>query len=166
MSAWILSEGTASFLGALALHILAWRWKKPPREMTWLLVIFILLPAAAWLAGIILGGVEPERAALAFIWHTALSLAYIMTYPPIQAGCPSLKIVLAVHRSGDEGLSREGISALFSEESMFDERFNNLVEDGLVSWQYDAWGITGAGRIIARFFLFYRRLLKLPLGEG
>ncbi len=166
MSPWPLIEGTASFLIALALHILIWRRAKPPREMTWLVVIFILLPAAVGSAFVLFGKLELGRSALAFIWHAALSSAYIMTYPPIQAGCPSLKIVLAISRAGAAGLSREEIVSLFSEKSMFSDRFNDLVEEGLISWQYDTWGISGVGRVIARFFIFYRKILKLPLGEG
>ncbi len=157
--------GTASFLAALAVHILTWRRSKPPREMAWLVGIFLALPALAYLGVLIFTG-GTWRLILAFIWHSALSSAYIMTYPPIQAGCPSLKIILEVHRHRAAGLSREEINGLFPPESMFSDRFDDLVEEGLISWQYDAWGISGTGRLLARFFLAYRRILNLPLGEG
>ncbi len=162
----IMIWGIAGFLAALAIHILVWRWNKPPREMTWLVIIFLILPAAAYTAAHFLAGCGPQRICLAFIWHAALASAYIMTYPPIQAGCPSLKIVLAVRHAGKVGMSRDEVFSLFSEEGMFSDRFNDLIEEGLISWKYDTWGISGVGRLIARFFIFYRKLLKLPLGEG
>lgn len=157
--------GTAGFLAALAVHILIWRRAKPPREMAWLVGIFLVLPALAYLGVLIFNG-GIWGLLLAFIWHSALSSAYIMTYPPIQAGCPSLKIILEIDRHRPEGLTREEINGLFPPESMFSDRFDDLVEEGLISWQYDAWGISGTGRLLARFFLAYRRILKLPLGEG
>ena len=164
-----IAWGTAGFLAALLLHVLIWRRRKPPREMMWLVIIFILLPGLAYLSIWLGGGPAPARGGaslLSFIWLTALSSAYIMTYPPIQAGCPSLKIVLEIHRSRPEGLTLEEINGLFPRQAMFSDRFDDLVEDGLVSWEYDTWGITGTGRLLARFFLAYRRILKLPLGEG
>ncbi len=163
----ILIRGTITFLAALIVHIVFWRAKRPPREMAWLVFLFLALPLALYsFLFLVCRDAAATSWVLAFIWHTALSAAYIMTYPPIQAGCPSLKIVLAVNRAGRKGLSLEEITDLFSEEAMFGDRFNDLIEDGLISWKYDTWGISGTGQLIARFFIFYRKLLKLPLGEG
>jgi hypothetical protein len=169
--------GTISFLIALMVHILIWRFKKPPREMMWLVVIFILLPGIIYF-GIVLSSLfsssrqscfaHPDiiNRILTFIWHSALSSAYIMTYPPIQAGCPSLKIMLAIYSSRTAGMTIKDIERIFPEDTLFSDRFDDLIEDGLISWKYDAWGITGTGRLLARIFLTYRRLLKLPIGEG
>jgi len=164
-----IAWGTAGFLAAFLLHVLVWRRAKPPREMMWLVIIFILLPGAVYLLIWLVGDPAFTRGGfslLSFIWLAALSSAYIMTYPPIQAGCPSLKIVLKIHQNRPGGLSLKEINDLFPRQAMFSDRFDDLVEDGLVSWEYDTWGITGTGRLVARFFLAYRRLLKLPLGEG
>lgn len=162
----VIALGTASFLVAFFLHAALWRRGRPAREMTRLFVIFAVLPLPFYLAA---GAAEPGRALpllFAFLWHLALSAAYIMTYPPIQAGCPSLKIVLLVKNAGAKGLSAEEIRSLFSRDALFDERFRDLVKDGLVAFKYDAWGITLGGRVLSRVFLLYRRLLGLPLGEG
>lgn len=162
----VIAFGTGTFLAAFAVHAALWRRGRPPREMTRLFAIFTALPLPFYLAG---GAAAPGRALpllFAFLWHLALSAAYIMTYPPIQAGCPSLKIVLLVKGSGEKGLSAEEIRSLFSRDALFDERFRDLVKDGLVAFKYDAWGITLGGRVLSRIFLLYRRLLGLPLGEG
>ena len=108
-----MASGTAGFLAALAIHIIVWRWRKPPREMMWLVVIFILLPGVVY-AGILLAAGRADSSPAGFgptawnllfsyIWLCALSSAYIMTYPPIQAGCPSLRIVLEIHRRRETG---------------------------------------------------------------
>lgn len=168
--------GTLTFISALIVHIIVWRIIQPNRQMMWLVIIFIIIPDCIYtvsFAGLYLtGGSSPAIFDSLFnficliIWHTSLSSAYIMTYPPIQAGCPSLKIMLAVSGSMPDGLTIEEIDGIFSEETLFSDRFDDLIEDGLISWEYDTWGITGTGRLLARFFLAYRRILKLPVGEG
>jgi hypothetical protein len=168
----VIAIGTASFLGAFIVHAALWRGGRPRREMTKLFTLFILLPLPLYAAGVLMQVLDPENPGSAlpvlfsYIWHLALAGAYIMTYPPIQAGCPSLKIVLMVKNAGPQGLSAGEIRGLFSRDALFEERFQDLVKDGLVAFKYDAWGITLGGRVLSRIFLAYRRLLNLPLGEG
>jgi len=64
------------------------------------------------------------------------------------------------------GLTFEEIHQRFAANSLFAERFEDLVKDGLITLKYDAWGITFTGRLLSRFFITYRQVLKLPLGEG
>jgi hypothetical protein len=168
----VIAIGTATFLGAFLVHAAVWRRGRPPREMTRLFAIFLALPFSLYLAAALavyvgdLTGASLYPFLFAFLWHLALSSAYIMTYPPIQAGCPSLKIVLLVKNAGPAGLSADEIRSLFSRDALFEERFYDLVKDGLVAFKYDAWGITLGGRVLSRLFIAYRCLLKLPLGEG
>ena len=144
--------------------------------MRGLILIFLLLPLLIY---IVLFLIFPSKIKsniypftsyfnllFTLIWHTALSCAYIMTYPPIQAGCPSLKIILEVSANRPKGLTSQEIYQRFSEDSLFADRFEDLAKDGLISFKYDAWGITLTGQVLARFFITYRRILKLPLGEG
>lgn len=140
--------------------------------MLHLVLLLIILPLAIFFFIFLLKAnfryseYELERLIYRSLLLASFSLLYIMTYPPIQAGCPSLKIVLAIKAVGEKGLSFEEILALFPPESLFADRFDDLVGEGLISWQYDSWGISATGRWIARFFRFFRRLLDLPLGEG
>ena len=172
----ILLGGAVSFTVALLIHILVWRVRRPAREIAGLSLIFIVLPLLAWGLLFLVSSLNPSLLPPFFhsffnflfviIWHTALAGAYIMTYPPIQAGCPSLKIMLVVSSAGEKGLTAEDIYHHFSEDTLFTDRFEDLIKDGLISFKYDAWGITLTGRVLARFFITYRRVLKLPLGEG
>jgi len=157
----VLLAGSGCFLAALVLHIVIWRTRRPSREMFWLVVIFLIVPVVPMLLLFRSG----SGVIAAIIFHWALSLAYIMTYPPIQAGCPSLKIILAVDKAGEPGLSLKEIEEIFSQDTLFFDRFDDLISDGLIAWKYDTWGISATGRWLTRFFSAYRRLLKLPLGE-
>ena len=144
--------------------------------MRGLVLLFILLPILIYLAIFFLipsktgHNIYPLTShfnlLFTLIWHIALSSAYIMTYPSIQTGCPSLQIVNAVHASMPGGLTFEEIHQRFAANSLFAERFEDLVKDGLITLKYDAWGITFTGRLLSRFFITYRQVLKLPLGEG
>jgi hypothetical protein len=144
--------------------------------MNWLLIIFFFLPGLFYLsAGLAssLTGSPPNgplpslfKLILGFIWHGALSSAYMMTYPAIQAGCPSLKIIRAISSSMPRGMTGQEIIRIFPEESLFSDRFNDLIDDGLISRAGINWKITNRGRFLARFFLIYRRILNLPPGGG
>ena len=172
----VLLWGTISFTAALVVHIIIWRIFQPNRQMMWLVVIFIILPGLLYIALFIIFylGALPHRCFLAspfnlfftLIWHCALSSAYIMTYSPIQAGCPSLKIMLSIAATMPEGMTFKDIEQIFSEDTLFSDRIEDLEEDGLITLKYNAWGMTFTGRLLSEFFLAYRKLLKLPLGEG
>ena len=171
-----LLVGTLGFIITLILHIFIWRLYRPTRQILLLAIIFILLPLMGYLSIFIIIIIYGANSLLqvttslellfAFIWHFALSLAYIMTYPPIQTGCPTLIIVLAVYRSMKEGLSAGDIRNLFSEHILFIERMRELEEDGLVQSKDSIWRLTFAGKTVRAVFGKYRRILKLPIGEG
>lgn len=166
-----LLVGTLSFLAAFVLHSAIWRWKRPEKQILWLTAVFLILPILLYLGIIILTLVERQQGTAIFfvfsgLWHLALSSAYIMTYPPIQTGCPSLNIVLAVNSSMPEGLSGEEVRRIFSEQALVSKRFKDLTGDKLIRMKEGAWGLSFTGKIISKIFSRYRRLLKLPPGEG
>ena len=171
-----LGMGTFSFCLAFAVHLLVWRFFQPKKQILLLVVIFLLAPIVLYLclfSTLLMTEDEgvPGYGIFNFlifplVWHGALSLAYIMTYPPIQTGCPSLNIVLAARRSMPAGLSGEELQALFSERSLFSDRVKELGGDGLIQLQDAAWGLTLTGKIVTSIFRTYRRVLGLPFGEG
>ncbi|HDL65011.1 MAG TPA: hypothetical protein ENH12_06435 [Proteobacteria bacterium] len=169
----ILALGGASFLFAFFIHVLFWRIFRPEKQIFWLATIFLMLPTLIYGAIFLIKTpadmtslISPFNLILSLIWHYALSAAYIMTYPPIQTGCPSLNIVLAVFRSGREGLSEGEIRNIFSTDSLLSGRIRDLKSDGLIDLKEGAWGLTFPGRFLRTFFSVYRRLLGLPAGEG
>lgn len=172
------------FLFSFAVHILVWRIIRPDKQMLWLTIVFILFPILGCLAFQIFGagssgiGTNWLSSFLILLLTILLSAAYIMSYPPIQAGCPSLKIILSVNDSGPEGMTEESIHRVFSEDILVSERLEDLVNDGLifvkhtpsnhdlVSLKNDTLVISRQGYLIARMFASYRKILDLPFGKG
>lgn len=170
-----LLTGTSVFALAWAAHLLLWRFHQPRRQFTVLLLIFLLLPSLVYLLaaaavaaglGLPVGVNDFLFLLLALLWNLGMSLAYIMTYPPIQTGCPSLNIVLAVFRSRGDGISDRQLMALFTPEELLTDRIRDLTGDGFIELRGDAWGLNLSGRVVGTVFRSYRRLLGLPPGEG
>lgn len=156
--------------------------------MLWLTIVFIILPICGWLVFSAGTGTHPEDGTdwtaitlntfLILLLNLLLSAAYIMSYPPIQAGCPSLKIILAVNNSRAEGMTADAIHRIFSEDILISERLEDLVNDGLIFVKRDTTGddlislknetivISRKGYVIAHMFALYRRILDLPFGKG
>lgn len=132
----------------------------------WLAVIFIILPSAVYIFLFYSCYFPKFGIVFTFIWHTALSSAYIMSYPLFQADCPSLKIILAVNCYMPEGLTEESINKLFSQDALLYDRMEDLVNDGLILSKNGSWVMSYKGRLLSLGFFIYRRLLGLPPGEG
>lgn len=162
----ILVLGTCSFIITLIIHISVWRLIRPVRQMVWLAAIFIILPSAIYLFLFYSHYLPEFDIVFAFLWHIALSSAYIMSYPLFQADCPSLKIILAISSYMPEGITEDSINRLFSQDILLYDRMEDLVNDGLILSKNGSWIISYKGRLLSSFFLIYRRLLGLPPGEG
>ena len=184
----VIFFGIGLFLTAFVIHILIWRIVKPSKQMLWLTIVFIVLPICGWIIFSTLTGAHSEDGTgwtatplntfLILLLNLLLSAAYIMSYPPIQAGCPSLKIILAVNASRAEGMTADAIHRIFSEDILVSERLEDLVNDGLIFVKRDTTGddllslknetivISWQGYIIAHMFALYRRILNLPFGKG
>jgi hypothetical protein len=170
----ILLLGSGTFIIALAIHIIVWRAMRPSKHLFCLGIIFLILPSlaysllylfqtSAYLSKYL---TSPFNITFSFLWHFSLSSVYIASYPLFQAECPSLKIVLAVSSSMPRGMTGESIDKLFSQETLLQERLKDLANDRLIILKNDNYVISAKGRLLSVFFLAYRSLLGLPLGEG
>jgi hypothetical protein len=168
----IMGTGLLSFALAFVVHVIIWRLFKPARQILLLVLIFLVIPILLYLmfsATLLIGnsgGDRPLHLDFSLLWHLALSSAYIMTYPPIQTGCPSLNIIFAARRARGGGMSEEEIHALFTPQALLSDRIRELGGDGLIRLQDSAWGLTFTGRTVRMIFGAYRNLLGLPFGEG
>jgi hypothetical protein len=182
-----LLAGLGSFIIALFIHSLLWRIRRPQRDVFALFMLFgLLAPLPVLLLFSLLstpGGSE-FAAACAFVdasgallLYCALSASYILTYPALQARCPSLRMVLHIERAGSRGLSMAEVAALFSSADLVTDRLDDLLASGLVS-RKDGPGrgsgrnnevplrVTLRGALLLRPFMFFRRLLGLGPGTG
>ena len=178
MSISVLITGFLLFFMSLGIHIVIWRWHRPLNDALALLFIFFALPGACILIAIVfrMSGMPfysvlrnvfmPAHLASGLFLHLSLSAAYIMSYPASQAVCPSLTILLIVGHAMPRGCTQEEIQRHFSNSFLLDTRFQDLNDAKLVKEVNSALTLTSRGIAITRFFVFYRRLLGLPMGDG
>jgi len=175
ISLFILLLGSGTFMTAVVIHIMIWRAIRPVKQLFYLGIIFILIPSSIYILFFSLSQtsacsgkylVSPFSMAFGFLWHFTLSSVYIASYPLFQAECPSLKIILAVSSSMPGGMTAEAIDRLFSEKVLLDDRLKDLFDERFIFQKNGKYIISRKGRVVSVFFLIYRRLLGLPLGEG
>lgn len=179
MSHIVVITGIASFSACMFLHLLVWRAFRPRRSILLLFAVFYALPAffflilflsrntvpvAVWTPSLMSFGAA-EWAAV-FLMHGALSSAYILTYPAIQASAPSLKMLLIIGSGMPEGITHENLKKEFGVETLFIPRINDLLDSGFVKEDKDMLMLTATGRMLAGFFALYRKVIGLPAGRG
>lgn len=146
-----MALGGGWFVILFGVQILFWRILRPRRQIlalfgTYLLPpVFLLFFAPA--AGVFLLG---------------LSAAYVMTFPAIQAESPTLRLIRLLYEAGGE-LEEQEVFRLLGEESILGDRKRDLADDRLTG---DGGRLSGAGRLLACFFRFYRRLAGLREANG
>lgn len=176
ISSFVFIVGTVSFLGSFFIHLELWRTIKPRRQMALLGLIFVLAPATIYFALFVIAQAtqpsgtwfvrDPFNLSYVFIWHLALSAAYIMSYPAIQAESPSLRILLAIADSRPGGLDARELEGLFPPDVLIKERFADLIAENLIQPDGNQYVPTRKGRALTTLFTGYRWLLDLPRGEG
>lgn len=151
--------GTVWWAVAIVLHVLVWRRLAPRRELPWLFGILLGVPAAAWMLS--------PQSVRAFVVATSLALAYIQTYPAVQARSPSLVILMAARRLGAKScVTREDLAAAVRDDMSLDMRFCDLDRERFLEQTPDGPRLTGTGRLLAVAFVAFRRALHLVPGAG
>jgi hypothetical protein len=173
MRAIVLLAAFTSFACCLMCHVALWRIARPTSDARALFLIFLGVPAAAALgfmgAGTAFaGGGWPQwlDVLAMLLLHWALSLAYIQTYPAVQAQSPSLEIVYAVFKSMPRGLSREELLTTLDTRQLVGDRVEDLVANRLIRAAGDLYILTPLSTLIVKFFLGFRSLLGLSSRGG
>jgi hypothetical protein len=157
------------FLFCLGTHILIWRTCRPVKQITSLFFIFGILPlVCALIYGVVaLIDLKPIDWIYIFFLYYAFAVVYIQTYPPIQAGAPSLQIVRMIGKSGHP-LSFNKIQSVMNEKIMIFQSLQDLKEQNFIriDSKNEHFILLTKGKILADVFIYYRRLLGLEEGEG
>lgn len=157
------------FALSISVHVLVWRLNPACRKTASLFAIFILTPMAAHGALYAFGpaagpGGAPSVILASYLLNLAVSSAYVLTYPALEALSPSLVIVLLL---GGSGVLRRGdLIRVFHEGVLLGPRIEDLKKDGLVSESDGVLALTGKGMALSRFFAFFRAFLGLDRGRG
>lgn len=151
--------GAAWFGAALVVHVGVWRLLAPRRELPWLFATMIGVPATMWAC-------RPDQVR-AFVVALSLAVAYIQTYPAVQARSPSLVILGAARRLGRRScVSRAALADAVRAEMSLGIRFSDLNRERLLVPTERGLRLTAAGRVIAVAFVVLRRALNLGPGAG
>jgi hypothetical protein len=167
MSAAPLFFGFFLFLVFFLVHALVWRFRRIRKEIWALLIHFLFLPLPLWGSAALLDlGNSGERTAV-FLVYFSFALVYLQTYPALKTDIPSFRILLWVEAAGPGGLAIAEIYERIAREGDFRKnKMNELEDDAFVVRRNGAFVLTAAGKILADFFIFYRRFLGLKVGGG
>lgn len=161
----------AFFLSAMLLHVVVWRVFKPKRFLSALIIVLMVIPVAAVYFIFFSLRTEPGSFSISdwlgvLLMHLSLVAAYILSYPAIQAKCPSLTMLLLIENSMEKGSTMEELSSAFSDESIRDSRLDDLENDSMVVCRDGYYYMTAKGGLLLWPLIMLRRLLGLPTGEG
>lgn len=170
----ILLLSVCIFSLALCMHLLIWRLRIPKRQRKVLLRIFLATFFISILGISIFQtwNLVPRFLRIyyfseviqVFIFVIAFAFSYIITYSAVEADSPSLAIIKTIAKSGSEGLDKGKLFAILNDDILVKPRLADLLTDGLVSLDNGRYTLTPKGRLSARVFIAYRKLLDLPVG--
>ncbi|QPJ65336.1 MAG: hypothetical protein G3M78_08005 [Candidatus Nitrohelix vancouverensis] len=164
--------GCGWFFAAFFIQWALWKIRLPQRQAKTLLILFGLI----WLTSLALVWMvssDPDHwAALqnpaeylhySFL-YIALTLAYLNTYPGLEADSPSLVIVMTIHQGGEEGVAVEKFYETLTDDLLVKPRIRDLLVDKMATLDDGKYRLTRKGRLLAVLFGAYRSLLKAPKG--
>ncbi len=160
-----LFSGLLFFIFILFGHILIWRKYKPKSEISALSFIFILLPFFV-LIGLYFFISFVDLLALSILYY-ALAGVYIQTFPAFNCEIPSFKILRIIKSSMPEGVSLANIMNEFDSDELINSRTELLEKDKLVIKNKNSgYALTVKGKLLADFFILFRKIYGLPIGLG
>ena len=162
----VVSVGIGVFVGAVIVQSLVWNLYRIDRPIQILGILFFLLPTIGFVALTIWGILSPIESTTALIFHLLMASAYVQSYPALQEDIPSFRILLLIRESGGGPVAERIITDRLADTSLFVNKIEDLVDEGLVVRKENQWVLTRAGRLLVRFFSAYRRWLGLEAGSG
>ncbi len=174
MSYLIILFGILSFFASIVCHVLVWRLLNPQRHITYLALIFLIIPLSVYgllilygFSGVSLLSLPTTSEILSTaLLHSALAAAYIQTYPAMQARCPTLALLIAIKRSKTAGISYNELQTAFSSDNPIQERISDLSNSRMIFKTGSCHSITRRGLLLLWPLMALRGLLGLPTGKG
>lgn len=156
--------GILTYLPFHGLHVVLWRTLRVRHEVLWLLVCLLILPTILWTTGFqFFHEFTPPLISLFFHWLIAAN--YIAIYPAFQASSPTIHI-LCVAAKHQDGISMDLLIQKLSHLSQLENRLNHLTASRLLIRDNQELRLSPSGKIIAYFFVNFRKFLGLTRGEG
>ena len=166
----VLFYGFALIFIALIIQFFVWRVHLPQNQTKALLAIFfgtfVIGVLVLWVfssdirfLGISAPVAIHEYLQLCFFF-VSLTLGYIATYSALEVDSPSLMIVMAIAKEGEQGLDETKLRQKMNDDILLIPRVNDLISSKLAYLDGDVCKLTPKGTFVAAIFTTYRKLLK------
>jgi len=160
----VVIDGFTLFLFSLALHVVAWRVRRPESYRAWLpalAVIFGPVPAAiAWF----IAPTPLERAAVLLL-HGSLAAVYVIGYTLVSAFSPSVELLKLLDRAA-HGVPMSELRLPFAAGGLTVDRIDNLMAAGFAQKSGHRLELGPRGVQVTRLVLMYRHIIGLPDSSG
>ena len=164
-----LLAASTIFLLAFGVHALCWRGGACAKNFVNLAAILFVSVAGLTSAGAWVmapgAGIDWLRV---LVLALGLAMAYIASYPAIQAESPSLLIVSRIHQARRQTMSEQQLLDSFDNQKLLEPRLDDLITAGLAARGDQGEGgryrITGKGERLVGIFILFRRLMGAGKG--
>ena len=161
------------FVLSFITHLIVWKIKIPKRQTKTILQIFF----GVWIIAVLFTRFNPDFPLFSFsapakfldllhmaLFHTSLTLAYMITYSAMEADSPTLVMILKIASAGTEGLEKSELDKSLTDHILVIPRIQDLLRDKLALIRNGKYQLTPKGTLFARIFICYRNLLKAQQG--
>lgn len=158
----IISLCIISFVAALVAHLMWWRIVGEGNSKTLLLIFLTSYAFVFSVAGSSGLSISLSDWIAAGLFCFSLAVFYITNYSTVAAESPMLWLLRSLSEAEHEGIAEEELFRRFAELRTFDDRFQKLVDDGLVTLQDGRVRVGTAKSPFLRCIIWFRFLF---LGE-
>lgn len=158
--------GSVIFGVSFIFHLGVWKVRLPKRQTRALLIIFFGALAAFFVFFRGYASLSLQGCLSVGLFVVSLTLAYIITYSAMEVDSPSLVMVNAIAGAGPEGLPKGRFDEMMTDDVLVIPRIKDLLRDGHVYLEGGRYRLTPKGESFIRIFIFYRKLLRVPLRGG
>lgn len=156
----VLFYASLTFLIALFVHLLIWKLAMPKKNRPVVLVNIFF-----WVLVLAVLTMKDFSQCLDYIvLYCSLAVAYVLSYPAMEADSPSLAIINIIAKASKAGLAKAELYKIMTDETLVVARINDLLGDGLIFIESKQYFLTSKGLFLARVFGGFRKLLNLPKG--
>jgi len=170
----IIFCGVILFFIAFLCQIIIWKIHIPERQTKALVVLFFCILTIGLLSLVIISHFYtitnwPVPRTSSDYLHitllfTSLTLAYMITYSAIEVDSPSLLIILKISDKGTQGLDRKELEETMNDALLIMPRITDLLTDKMAYLEGDQYKLTRKGKIVAKIFIIYRKILNTGKG--
>ena len=170
----VLLYGVPTFFLAFLIHFIIWKIRLPKKNQTIALlkIFFGVFAIAAFVFkqapdAVFFGISTPQSLSdylQLFLLYSSLTLAYITSYSAVEVESPSLTVILNIAQVAPEGLSKEKLYLIMTDDFLVKPRIRDLFNDRMVYRDKDKYKLTPKGVFFVNIFISFRKLLNAPKG--